>query len=256
MPNDGVPVYMKMDSVQVLTLISQGVGSQNITDVWVEANSDNVGAYELPCNFPVLQENDIRFVVSAGIKESGQSGVRVIYPFYAADTFSIVGTRGQQYSHHPVFKYVNGAQFSFAEDFNFSNPFTGSSLVNDGNVDPVYGGTRCIKMSVNATDSSKEISHVTKYDLPEGQEIWLELDYKSEVPFYVGFYGTFNSGSIVRVPVLFVTAQPEWHKVYVKFSNYVGNLRADTYNVYFEALRPYGSSGGSVYIDNVKLVHF
>ncbi len=252
MPNDGIPVLMKIDSVTVSALSGQGAGSHNITDVWVEANDDNVGAYALPCNIPVLRENEIRFVVSAGIKESGQSGIRVIYPFYAADTFTITGVRGQQYSRNPVFKYVNSAQFSFAEDFDFSNPFSGSTIVNDSG----YAGTRCIKFSVNTTDSSKEVSHVTKYDLPEGQEIWLEVDYKSEVPFFVGFYATYNGSSGGRVPVMFVTAQPEWNKVYVKFSNYVGSVRADSYNVYFEALRPYGSAGGSVYIDNVKLVHF
>ena len=252
MPNGGIPIYMRMDSATVVTGIGQGAPSDNITDVWVEANTDTVGAFGLPCNIPVLQQNDVRFVVSTGIKESGQSGVRVIYPFYTTDTFSIVGVPGTQYTHQPVFKYVPGAVFSFAEDFNFSNPFTGSTVVNDSG----YNGSRCIKFSVDATDSSKEISHVTKYDLPEGQEIWLEVDYKCEVPFYIGFYGTFNASGVVRAPVMLVTAQPEWHKVYVKFSNYVGQLRADTYNIYFEALRPYGSTGGTVYIDNVKLVHF
>lgn len=250
MPNDGIPVYMAMDSVQVITTTGQGVGSHNITDVWVEANAVNAGAYELPCNFPVLQENDIRFVVSAGIKESGQSGVRVIYPFYTTDTFSIVGVRGEKYKHKPVFKYVNATQFSFIEDFDFSNGFTGDTLVY------TPGGGRCAAFSVNASDSSKEISHNTKYDLPEGQEIWLELDYKAEVPFFVGFYGTFNGSTIIRNPVTFVTQKEDWSKIYVKLSLAVGSLRADTYNIYFEALRPYGTTCGSVYIDNVKLVHF
>jgi len=248
-----------MDSVKVAVSGGQGVGSHNITDLWVEANNVNVGAYGIPCKFPVLQENEVRFVVSAGIKESGQSGVRVIYPFYSADTFSINCIKGESYYHKPVFKYVNSAQFSFTEDFEFGNSFGPSSnfiLVSGAEVDSTFGDSRCLKFSVNAVDSSKEISYNIKYDLPEGQEIWLEVDYKSEVPFYAGFYGTFNGNSVIRVPVLFITPQPEWHKVYIKLSNYVGSLRADTYNVYFEALRPYGSTGGNGYIDNVKLVHF
>ena len=256
MRNDGVPIYMKIDSVTVQTGTGQGVGSHNITDVWVEANNANVGAYELPCNFPVLQENNVRFTVSAGIKESGQSGVRVIYPFYTVDTFSITGTRGGKYSHKATFKYVPAALFSFAEDFDFGNGFTGLSLVSDANVNPVYGGFRCGTFSVNAVDSNKIVTHNTAYDLPEGQEIWLEVDYKSDVPLYAGFSGNFNGGAPVRVPVIFVTPKTEWSKVYVKLSNLIGQVRADTYNIYFEALRPYGTTGGSVYIDNVKLVHF
>jgi hypothetical protein len=259
MPNDGVPIYMAMDSVKVNVGTGQGVGSHNITDVWIEANADNVGAFELPCNVPVLQENDVRFVVNAGIKESGQSGVRVNYPFYTEDTFSIVGVRGERYKHKPAFRYVNSTQFSFVDDFDFGNgfgPTTNLALVGSPEVDPVWGGSRCMKFSVDAVDSAKEVACTTKYDLPEGQEIWLELDYKAEVPFYVGFYGTFNGSSVTRVPVAFIAQKDTWNKVYVKLSLAVGALRADTYNIYFEALRPYGSTGGSVYIDNVKLVHF
>lgn len=260
MPNDGIPFYISMDSVKVLDAGNTEV-SHGIVDVWVEANNDNIGAFGLPCNIPVLQQNDVRFVVSAGIKESGQSGVRVIYPFYNTDTFSITAIPGTQYSHKPVFKYVSAAQFTITENFDNTNEFGPSgnfTIIStpDPNVDSVYGGTRCIKLSVTATDSSKKISS-NKYDLPEGQEIWLEVDYKSEVPFFIGFNGYFGSNlSPYPAPVLFVTAQPNWNKVYVKFSNYVGAMRADTYSVYFEALRPYGSTGGSVYLDNVKLVHF
>ena len=259
MPNDGVPIYMRMDSVKVLDSANHPE-SQNITDVWVEANADNTGAYELPCNFPVLQENDVRFVVSAGIKESGQSGVRVIYPFYTTDTFTIVATRGVKYSHAPVFKYVEAAQFSFDQNFDNGNnfgPTSNLSLVTfpDPNIDSAFGGFRCLKITAVA-DSSMEIRCNNSYDLPEGQEIWLEVSYKCEVPFFVGFYGNFNTGEVTKVPVVLITQKPSWNKVYVKMSNFIGNLAADTYTIYFEALRPYGSSGGSVYIDNVKLVHF
>ena len=92
MPNDGIPFYLRIDSVSV-------VGSTNhITDVWVEANADNIGAYELPCNFPVLQENQVRFVLLPGIMESGQSIVRVTYPFYESDTFTLTAARGETYA--------------------------------------------------------------------------------------------------------------------------------------------------------------
>ncbi len=260
MPNDGIPLYMRMDSVQVNTSSGQGSNSHNITDVWVEANTDNVGAFGVPCNIPVLQENDVRFVVSAGVKESGQSGVRVIYPFYTTDTFSIVGVRGEHYSHKPNFSYVSGTQFAFTENFDFTNSFEPSAnftLATGADVDPVYGGSRCLKLTVSSLDSSKMVTSIGAYDLPEGLEVWLEVDYKSEVPFYIGFNGYFTGSSVAyAVPVLFVNAQPKWNKVYVKLSSLMGNLRADTYKIYFEALRPYGTSGGNVYIDNVKLVHF
>ncbi|HLP49413.1 MAG TPA: hypothetical protein VK154_00870 [Chitinophagales bacterium] len=261
LPNDGVPIYMKVDSVTVATTANQGIGSHNITDVWVEANTDNLGAYGVPANFPVLQENEVGFVMTAGIKETGQSGVRVVYPFYSADTFTIDGVRGTQYTHNPVFEYRQSAKFALVDDFNSGNSFSlpsdgSASIVSDGNVDPVYGGSRCLKLNVSALDSSTEVASVNAFDLPEGLEIWLEVDYKAEVPFYIGFNGVFNNGVTLQVPVLFVNPQAEWSKVYVKLSLLVGQTRADTYKIFFEALRPYGSTGGNVYIDNIKVVHF
>jgi hypothetical protein len=256
MPNEGIPFYMKIDSVKLVTNYSvEGSNSQNITDVWVEANTDNLGAYELPCNFPVLQENDVRFVISAGIKESGQSGVRVNYPFYEPDTFTLVATRGNKYSHVPVFKYKAATVFSFNEDFEFGNGFTGMNKIYqpDSNV---HYGSACGMLAVNPTDSNKEADAIQKYALPAGQEIWMEVDYKSEVPFYVGFYGSYNTGTTIKDPMLFVNPKSSWNKVYVKLSEAVAAMRADTYYVYVEALCPQGSSGGRVFVDNIKLVHF
>ena len=261
MPNDGIPVYLHVDSVRVNPDNGQGAASHNIGDIWVEANADNLGAYGLPIYIPVLQENEVRFVINAGIKESGQSGIRVTYPFYRPDTFSITGVRGQVYHHNAVFRYREASVFALNENFDFSSGFSTdgvrSKIVDqsDGNVDPAFGGFRCLKLNVTAADSAAETASDPAIDLPEGQEIWLEVDYKSEVPFYIGFYGT-GGGTTIKVPAMFVTPQAGWNKVYVKLSLLIGQTRAPTYRIYFEALRPYASDGGSVYIDNVKLVHF
>lgn len=260
MPNGGVPFYLRMDSVQLTTdFTTQGARTENITDVWVEAGPSNIGAFGLPCNFPVLQENNVYFLISAGIKESGQSGVRVIYPFYQPDTFTLGANKAAQYFHTPSFRYKSGARFPFLEDFGFGNKFNNNlSLVGDTNALLVPGELvrQSGKFSVNLTDSATLVAQTNGMDLPEGQEIWLELDYKCDVPFFIGFFAS-DGSSTLRVPVLFITEKPYWNKVYVKFSNYIGQFnQLNTYNLYFEALRPYGSAGGSVYIDNVKMVHF
>ncbi len=253
-PTDGIPFYLKIDSVSVVTASQEGANTHRITDIWAEANSENLGAYELPCNFPVLQENQVTFILSAGINESGQSGVRVTYPFYQPDTFTINAQRGEKYERVPVFKYKPGTQFPFpSEDFELGNSFNGITPVMDTNV---QYGTRCGMISVTAVDSNKEASQINKYDLPEGQEIWLEVDYKCSVPFIIGFYGTTVGEPVIRQPVIFITPVSGWSKIYLKLSSVIGAVRMDEYNVYFEALRPQGSGGGNVYLDNVKLLHF
>lgn len=251
MPNDGVPFYLRIDSAVVVAGDTIGTNTSKITDVWVEADADNLGAYELPVNFPVLAQNDVRMVLNAGIWGSGQQGYRLNYPFYTSDTFTISNAEpGQQYSHTARFEYIRGTVFTFTEDFKFGNIFDGLTLDYDSSTNHQTCGT----VSVNTVDSSKEAHTINFYDLPEGQEIWLELDYKAEVPFYVGFYGKFGS-EVSQYPVLFLNPKATWNKVYIKLSEAIGATRANAYSIYVEALRPVGSSGGKVYIDNIKLVH-
>lgn len=247
MPNGGVPFYMRMDSA---TTTSPAAGDNGIKDVWVEANSTNLGAYEMPCNYPVLAQGTVRFVVNAGIYESGQSGVRVIYPFYQPDTFSITATPANQYVHHPVFKYKTGVSFPFTpETFTVGSGF-GTLMERVDTVGNSFG-----RLTVQL-DSSKEAAQINAYTLPYDREVWLEFDYKAEVPFYVGFYGSYLAGNVVRYPVLFLTPRDTWIKIYLKLTDQINSVRADRYNLFFEALRPYSSAGGSVSIDNVKLVHY
>lgn len=247
MPNGGVPFYMRMDSAATS---SPSAGENGIKDVWVEANSTNLGAYEMPCNYPVLASGNVRFVVSAGIYESGQSNTRVIYPFYQPDTFSINALNATQYNHHPVFTYKTGAKFPFVtETFSVASGF-GTNMQRIDTLGISFGRITAI------ADSNVEAAQLNTYALPFDRDVWLEFDYKCEVPFYTGFYGSFVSGaSVVRFPVLFLTPRSTWTKMYLKLADQINAVRADKYNLFFEALRPYGSSGGSVCIDNVKLVY-
>lgn len=255
-PNGGIPFYMRMDSASLSTnYATQGYNTQNITDVWVTAGIDDLDAYQLPCNFPVLLENNVFFVVSAGIEEGGLVGYRVIYPFYQPDTFTLVATPGVKYKYEPKFKYKTSASFSFTPiDFEHANGFDSMQVTTDTNV---RYGHACGQITVTATgDSNVLVNQLTTYPLPAGQEVWLEVDYKCDVPFNIGFWANSAANGDVQFPEIFVFAKPTWTKLYVSFSNDIATAAADNYNLYFEALRPYGSTGGHVYLDNIKVIHY
>jgi hypothetical protein len=254
MPNNGIPFFLQIDSVNVSTNYSrQGANTSKISDIWVEANNSSLGAYEIPVQFPVLLENDVQFTINAGIKESGQSNLRVFYPFYSPDTFTLNANAGQSYHHTPIFRYKTATVFKIKEDFENSNEFDGLSLVTDSNV--AYGN-RCGFLSVSPVDSEKEAIGQNYYDLPEGQEIWIELDYKSEVPFWVGAYYKFGNLTPSSFDKILVIPKSSWSKIYIKISNEIGTIAADKYSLHFRPVLVEGSSGGSLYIDNVKLVTF
>lgn len=247
MPNDGVPFYLRIDTAGMLDGSSHG-----IEDVWVETGNVNLGAYELPTNFPVLEEEKITMLVQAGIRESGQSGIRVNYPFYLPDTFTLYAKRDTTYTFVPRFTLRNATKFAFiTETFESTNGFNGFTLVNDTSVK--YGNW-CARLTVNAVDSNKQASQINAYTLPAGQEIWLEFDYRAEVPFYAGYYA--NGTTIYRQPILFINPKSSWNHIYIKLSTAIGTNPANTYNLFFEALRPVNSVGGNVWIDNVRVLHF
>lgn len=252
MPNDGVPFFLQVDSVYVVDSTGHDTLSHRITDIWAETKSTTLGAFERPCNIPVLEEGPVYIILTPGIYNTGQSGVRVNYPFYAPDTFTLQAERGQSYKRTPVFRYIKGTKVAFFDDFEIGNNFTGMGISNDS----AGYGTRCGTITVTATDSNKIAVQTSNVTLPDGQEIWLEVDYKADVPFKAGYVGHFTgSPTPLYASMLFLNARSTWNKVYIKLSESVATVRADSYSVYFEALRPYGSSGGTVYIDNVKLLH-
>lgn len=258
MPNDGVPFYLQVDSVRLITSVdSQGVAQINVSDIWIEAGNENRGAYELPANVPILQQGPVRFLINAGIKQSGQSGIRVTYPFYLPDTFTIDAQPGSTYTYTPTFRYAAGTRYPFkVEDFEFSNNYDSMQVYSGPEVDSIWGEFKCGMLEVTANDSTKLAGQNFSYDLPEGLEVWLEVSYKAEVPFWIGYYGRINTTTF-RNDVLFVNPRSTWNKLYIKLSESVGNLRADDYRLFFEALKPANDAdGGRVYLDNIKIVHF
>jgi hypothetical protein len=99
----GIPFYMSMNRAHVNTTssdITAGDTTNAITDAWVQTTSTNLGAYQMPCNFPVLDQYNVHFLVNAGVWESGQQEVRVPYPFYTTDTFTVQNAQAtHQYTH-------------------------------------------------------------------------------------------------------------------------------------------------------------
>ena len=263
-PTGGIPFYLKMDTAVVAapTGVSLSSNTQNIQDVWVAEGANNIGAYELPCNFPVLDEGPVYFVLQAGVWQSAQNTNPVIYPFMNADTFTLNAAPTNKYSHVPKFSYKEAAKVLFNEDFELNSDYNGNMVKTH---DSIKYGIWCGKITVGPNDSSVLACQQSAslgsgggtcpYVLTSGQEIWVELDYKSDVPFWSGIIAHFNSGATDTIQVLFLLPTNTWTKEYIKLSETVGNEGANTYNLYFQGLNPSGFAGGSVYLDNIRLVH-
>lgn len=262
MPNDGIPFYMSMDSVIFTPLANQGGNSQSFTDVWVTSGPNNLGAFQLPINFPVLESGYVSFVVAGGVMEDGDPTTRVIYPMITVDTFSISNAiPGQKYSHRPQYSYLPGVSFPFPpENFGVGSDYDNNmkkanmvdSLITVGRNDEVgYINTNATVADSGVTTNQT----LAPYAITAGDETWLEIDYKCQVPFFVGFNAYFNGTTYPsQVQVLFVNVTPSWTKLYISFTSLIGSTQADAYTLYFQADRPLGTNGGNVYLNNIKLI--
>ncbi len=259
-PTGGIPFYLKMDTAVVVAPphISASSNTQEIEDIWVAAGSNNLGAYELPCLFPVLMQDSIQFVINPGVWQSGQSATPVVYPLMNPDVFKIAATPGKTYTHVPTFTYKAGDTIMFNEDFEGGSDYNANMV---STKDSVKYGIYCGKITVGPNDSLVTAcqqfyyGHNAPYILTPGQEIWVELDYKSDIPFWSGVIAHFNDNTTDSIQLLLLLPQTNWTKVYIKLSETVGQEGASTYNLYFQGLNPYGYGGGSAYLDNIRLIH-
>ena len=259
-PTGGIPFYLSMDTAVVAPFrnITAPTNSQDIKDMWVTAGTANLGAYELPCLFPILQQDSVFIVINPGVWQTGQPGTPVVYPLMNPNTFTLAATPGKVYPHVPSFTYKAGDTVLFNEDFELTSEYDNNMVRTQ---DSVKYGRYCGKITVGPADSSVTSYQIaangrsTPYVLTPGKEIWVELDYKSDVPFYFGVIPHFTDGSTANISVVFYLPQANWTKEYIKLSELVGQEGAYSYNLYFQGLNPSGFAGGSLYIDNVRLIY-
>jgi len=268
----GIPSYISIDSIVLNVTGDQGTASNKIVDAWVYAGNDLEGAFELPASFPVLKAGATTLNIQPGIKLNGIAETRVPYPFYDTITIPVVLNRenevvlGRIATH-----YKPSAVFGWIEDFedpNISLDTTARSNIKLNRAGeatlssafPGEGNSFSGKISIPAdTDYFECITHDSfKFSntLPEEKSyVFLELNYKSNIPLTVGMfiYGT----QITQQPVLVINPSEVWNKIYINFTPTVSfNSDATKFRVYFSARNPEGGTDGEVFIDNIKLLHF
>lgn len=249
MPNNGYPIYMRINEVEMVAGQAQFGNTHAITDIWAEANVDNLGAYEYPVEFPVLQEGTVRFLFQAGIKANGFANARVVYPFYAVDTLTVQAKGLDKFTYKPVFRYRPNVKFAFGEDFEFGNQFDiYMDKVSDADV--AYGNS-CGKLQLGVSQQEKETRITAGPVIQGGGEVWAEFDYKCDASMEVGVYaGPYLYSKVVLFP------RQTWNKLYLNLSQEVGYNSGSNFSLYFKIKKPEGSTTANAWVDNVKILTF
>jgi hypothetical protein len=110
-----------------------------------------------------------------------------------------------------------------------------------------------------AQDSAIVVSSDIAKAITPGAEAYIELDYKGTLTLRVGMYAMSNtSGQVETKQLIGIKPRSTWGKFYIDIKQFIGTHQDATYKVLIRADRgdiP-KTSGGNLFIDNIKVVSF
>lgn len=255
--------FIKSDGISVATATaSQGSGSNKITDLWLYVNGKFQGAYPIGNLMPIANKGaNTTINILAGIKNNGISDTRIYYPFYDIYALDTLVTAGKTISKSFVFKYKPNTQFLWMENFESSVGFSlKASDNNDGGIFKYTNpgdGFEGKSFVASLTGSGQQIawceSTGSGFSLPSASsDIFLELNYKSNVAFTVGLMTA--NGTPQSADAVVVNPQANWNKIYIQLSTAVSTLNASKYQVFFKFVKT-DDVDKQVFLDNIKLLY-
>ncbi|MDP1727518.1 MAG: hypothetical protein Q8M15_12095 [Bacteroidota bacterium] len=266
-----IPSYLYIKPAVFTTKadLSQGQASATINDIWVFENEVVRGNFALKTTIPIQREGQTTIRISPGIKHSGNSEQRVIYPMYTTFVKPVNLVPNQVDTLEPSFTYVENTVFPLKEDFESSgfafeyNPQykqTGDSIISDNGLDAWLPGKTSGKVVLNSgiDKTVLEIYSQVFKNLPRASPIYLEIDYKCNVPFVFGLYATDLTGNTSKIPVYVINEKSNWNKIYFNLDFEIASRPAGTSFRFFFQFRnslenPVPSP--NIWLDNIKIVY-
>lgn len=265
---DHVPAYLHLSLPEVAVTQAEGSTSHKITELWLYVDNVLYGAVQPGKSYPIIQEGMTHIRLYGGIRENAIDELPVIYPMYDSTIYNVVLQAGRTDTIHPVIRYNPRAKFVFVENFENDHIF-GEDLDKDPatqlrlTTENVFEGNRSARMNVSKDNSWCAVgTNLIYMNLPaNGTAVYLEMDYFTDVPFYVGLVGYDDINIPEPYYKLLLNPQPSWNKVYVRLTEELQILRRNGYRIAFQALYDStyvgtGQTEQNVYLDNVKLLHY
>lgn len=273
-PEEEIPSYLWIAPFEMQTTpATQGSASAKITEVWVSVDDSFLGVYALPAKVPVLQTGNHKIKLEAGIKDNGISTTPEIYPFFQPLEYNLRLEANKIDSIRPKATYKSGIRFAFIENFeNNSHVFQTLVTGNESNrmnvtSEGAFEGSGSGLIQLSTQYPAVELATGNSYTglLAKGAAVYLELNYKAEVPLVVGVIayktGNIGAGGQILYSAGF-NASESWNKIYFNLTKVVADSKLDEYQIILQTAIPKNADGTTnrpnarIWLDNVKLVHF
>jgi len=258
------PAYLNIDSVSVALKSDQGEPTHKLSDVWVYADNQLLGVFEVPARIPIIpnaETTELR--ISPGFRNNGERSRSFIYNLMQSVDRAVALQPGDQITINPVFSYQEDIIFDFIESFEGGGNLLTLDLDENLQTNVVNtsedkrSGSKSGKIALTTENSEIRVGTVFEYDRANnaGVDTYLEMDYKNDVPFFVGCIYV-QDGQEVTQPMLVLNPSDEWNKIYVDFTSILSSPAIETYRVFFTTdIEPVGVDQGTIYLDNLKFIH-
>lgn len=264
-------VYLEVDSLTLKPDASRGTSSSHIRSVWVEAEGTYYGVFPLPARIP-LPVSDPRTSVRLypGVEVNGISSFQAQYEFVQPYERQLNSSFGSTVS-WPIggaaaLEYETWANVVVVEDFEAAGiqfaPSQRSDTVWNRTTNERFpaplGETNTASGMVVLRGGQQLFEAITQqaYVLPKaGQNVYLEFNYRSTMPFSMGVVAN-QPGEKIQQPTVTFRGKKTWSKAYVNLVTEVSAFpNATNYNLYLGAVRLRQDTADTLWIDNLKLVY-
>jgi hypothetical protein len=268
-PSEEIPSYVHIDSISFIDSSSNnlpvGPNIQKITDAWVFIDGRLQGVYELPATFPILREGSSKLTIYAGIMDNGMLSGRATYPFFNSYVKDVNLQRTLIDTLRPAVSYNSQiTRFSFVEDFEdpgtlfrFSAKSTVDTLEKEYREGYVFHGNFSGRFRMNSTKAHLEAESTAEYEfINRGTPIYLEMNFKTDVPVNIGLYGrNVFTDAVTVLPKIALYPTTEWKKIYINLTEDIALVTQAKFRLYMVADHDASKTESNVWIDDVKLIY-
>ena len=254
--NDSIPAYVEINTVNLLTDPNFGESTENISDIWFYVDDILQGVYEIPVQFPILEQGTKNIRIRAGVKANGISSTRIQYPFYSSYIDTIELNKDESINISPEFTYNNAYQ-AIIEDFESSGTIIDSTLNSEIDFSIItedqlnyYAYAKIDTPNINFEVSTQDLI------LPQqGAPVYLEIDYKCSTEFLVGVYVNYSQ-NVEKKDLIWVTSKEDWNKIYINLTQTISeSIGAVSFKVFVNMRRMGDSNSEEISFDNVKILY-
>jgi hypothetical protein len=256
---------------------THGSISQKITNARIlftdqnDGSTHSIGTVTIPLTIPVLVTGEQEITIDPVIKDGGNSFFLTIYPFYNRFQQVIDLKPNEDLVVTPTTTYVENAVFQSIEDFEGVN----HRWQGDGDNNPatfieisdedVFEGNASGKIHLSVEDGNAFVvastTDVFNFDFAEIGRIYMELNYKSDVPMEFGVLAINSLGQETPIFEFAVLERQEWNKIYFNLTNIMVTSNQENFVFIMRAGIPieegeFTMQEADIYLDNIKVVHF